>query len=160
MDAAPSYFTQKPVDPPQPLTSPKEKEEYISDWPLKSLRNWFSNAPKNRKDKAPSPRTSHTSTSSSNPLPVDYSPSLSTNSVWVGPTGLLYRADADGSERLDAPEAPVRRDTAKGISFFEFDTPEHLPSSPMCPANPMHRLKGKGVCVVSHSMTPPIEKLD
>lgn len=37
----------------------------------------------------------------------------------------------------------------EGISFFEFDPPEHLPSSPMCPANPMHSLRGKGVCVVS-----------
>lgn len=48
----------------------------------------------------------------------------------------------------------------KGISFFEFDMPEHLPSSPMCPANPMHRLKGKGVCVVSSIRASILKDLD
>lgn len=73
MDAAPSYFTQKPVDPPQPLTPPKEKEEYVSDWPLRSLRKWLSKAPKNLKDKLSSPQTSHASTSSPNTF------------QWIGP---------------------------------------------------------------------------
>ncbi|KAF9881840.1 hypothetical protein CkaCkLH20_00986 [Colletotrichum karsti] len=30
---------------------------------------------------------------------------------------------------------------------FEFDIPEHLPSSPMCPSNPKHSSGGKGLCV-------------
>ncbi|KDN65213.1 putative conserved hypothetical protein [Colletotrichum sublineola] len=30
---------------------------------------------------------------------------------------------------------------------FEFDIPEHLPNSPMCPANPKHTSGGKGLCV-------------
>ncbi|CAI0651071.1 unnamed protein product [Colletotrichum noveboracense] len=30
---------------------------------------------------------------------------------------------------------------------FEFDIPEHLPSSPMCPTNPKHPSGGKGMCV-------------
>lgn len=35
-------------------------------------------------------------------------------------------------------------------ALFEFDVPEHLPSSPMCPANPRNvKSGGKGVCVVS-----------
>lgn len=45
----------------------------------------------------------------------------------------------------------------KGISYFEFDLPEHLPSSPMCPANPMHKLKGRGVCVVSDTKCHVLE---
>lgn len=85
------------------------------------------------------------------PLPSNYSPT-----VWVGSTDSLDRANADGGEWWDAPKSPVRRAPAKRTSVFEFDTPEHLPSSPMCPANPMHRLKGKGVCVVSSTVTPPI----
>jgi hypothetical protein len=34
-------------------------------------------------------------------------------------------------------------------ALFEFNLPEHLPSSPMCPANPKNKSGGKGVCVVS-----------
>ncbi|WDK11573.1 hypothetical protein CGRA01v4_02852 [Colletotrichum graminicola] len=30
---------------------------------------------------------------------------------------------------------------------FEFDVPEHLPNSPMCPANPKHTSGGKGLCI-------------
>jgi hypothetical protein len=33
------------------------------------------------------------------------------------------------------------------LRSFEFDLPEHLPSSPMCPANKKHRGGGIGVCV-------------
>ncbi|KAK1699859.1 hypothetical protein BDP55DRAFT_209391 [Colletotrichum godetiae] len=40
---------------------------------------------------------------------------------------------------------PKRRLT--GPRNFEFDLPEHLPSSPMCPANPKHSSGGVGVCV-------------
>ncbi|RYO77173.1 hypothetical protein DL766_000826 [Monosporascus sp. MC13-8B] len=32
-------------------------------------------------------------------------------------------------------------------SAFRFDLPEHLPSSPMCPANKKHKSGGTGVCV-------------
>ncbi|RYP16838.1 hypothetical protein DL765_004859 [Monosporascus sp. GIB2] len=32
-------------------------------------------------------------------------------------------------------------------SVFQFDLPEHLPSSPMCPANKKHKSGGTGVCV-------------
>ncbi|KAI0132065.1 hypothetical protein BJ170DRAFT_592046 [Xylariales sp. AK1849] len=34
-----------------------------------------------------------------------------------------------------------------GPKSFEFDLPEHLPSSPMCPANKKHKSGGTGVCV-------------
>ncbi|KAI1503847.1 hypothetical protein F5X99DRAFT_424845 [Biscogniauxia marginata] len=36
---------------------------------------------------------------------------------------------------------------AAAATSFEFDVPEHLPSSPMCPANKRHRSGGTGVCV-------------
>ena len=40
-------------------------------------------------------------------------------------------------------EGPYRR-----AALFEFKLPEHLPTSPMCPAHPKNKSKGKGVCVV------------
>jgi hypothetical protein len=33
------------------------------------------------------------------------------------------------------------------LGIFEWDIPEHLPSSPLCPLNPKHRGGGKGICV-------------
>ena len=45
-------------------------------------------------------------------------------------------------------EAPVTMHPWGPASSFEFDIPEHLPSSPMCPANAKHKSKGKGICVV------------
>lgn len=48
----------------------------------------------------------------------------------------------------DTPKTPIRRDVPRNESFFEFDLPEHLPSSPMCPASPKYQGKRK-VCVVS-----------
>lgn len=85
------------------------------------------------------------------PLPTDDSVSSSTSSARAAPRVFPYRKEvvAERREWWDEPKAPIRRDPIKGISYFEFDMPEHLPSSPMCPANPMHELKGKGVCVVS-----------
>lgn len=85
------------------------------------------------------------------PIPTDTSLSSSTSSARVAPRVFSYRKGVDSERRewWDEPKALVRRDPVKGISYFEFDMPEHLPSSPMCPANPMHKLKGRGVCVVS-----------
>lgn len=39
---------------------------------------------------------------------------------------------------------------------FEFDVPEHLPSSPMCPANKKHASKGTGVCVYHGKGLAPV----
>ncbi|KAF2836116.1 hypothetical protein M501DRAFT_997353 [Patellaria atrata CBS 101060] len=33
------------------------------------------------------------------------------------------------------------------IQQFEWDTPDHLPNSPLCPLNPKHPSRGKGICV-------------
>ncbi|CAM1511636.1 Fc.00g091490.m01.CDS01 [Cosmosporella sp. VM-42] len=41
----------------------------------------------------------------------------------------------------------ARRTSQERAEAFEFQVPEHLPSSPMCPANPRHRSGGTGMCV-------------
>jgi parafibromin len=33
-----------------------------------------------------------------------------------------------------------------GPSAFDLNLPEHLPSSPLCPKNPLHKGGGKGIC--------------
>ncbi|KAF5628602.1 hypothetical protein F25303_10402 [Fusarium sp. NRRL 25303] len=45
------------------------------------------------------------------------------------------------------PKKPVRRSPFQDIPPFEFQLPEHLPSSPMCPTNEKHVSGGTGVCV-------------
>ena len=45
------------------------------------------------------------------------------------------------------PLKPPRHGDSSPAAKFEFDVPEHLPSSPMCPANFRHRGGGSGVCV-------------
>jgi hypothetical protein len=72
--------------------------------------------------------------------------SSSSGSVGLTPRVDLYSKDIGAS---GIPKAAERRTPVKAPTFFEFDLPEHLPSSPICPANPKHKLKGKGVCVVS-----------
>lgn len=42
---------------------------------------------------------------------------------------------------------PVSYDAVDQRAAFRFDMPEHLPSSPMCPANKRHKSGGTGVCV-------------
>ncbi|KAI2624171.1 hypothetical protein GGR54DRAFT_564374 [Hypoxylon sp. NC1633] len=55
-----------------------------------------------------------------------------------------------GKEWWEVPAA-VRRDQAllwpHSTAAFEFDLPEHLPTSPMCPTNKRHKSGGTGVCV-------------
>ncbi|KAI0014446.1 hypothetical protein F4779DRAFT_559831 [Xylariaceae sp. FL0662B] len=43
--------------------------------------------------------------------------------------------------------AAIPRYTDMAPAAFEFDIPEHLPNSPMCPANKKHKSGGTGVCV-------------
>ncbi|KAF5533861.1 hypothetical protein FMEXI_11594 [Fusarium mexicanum] len=45
------------------------------------------------------------------------------------------------------PKKPVRRSPFQERPPFEFQLPEHLPSSPMCPTNEKHVSGGTGVCV-------------
>lgn len=43
--------------------------------------------------------------------------------------------------------------------LFDFNVPEHLPNSPLCPKNPKHRSGGKGVCVYhGRNKTMPVEE--
>ncbi|KAK7750493.1 hypothetical protein SLS62_007572 [Diatrype stigma] len=52
-------------------------------------------------------------------------------------------------KQKDWREVPVAVDSYEGMApgAFAFDLPEHLPSSPMCPANKKHVSGGTGVCV-------------
>ncbi|KAJ4153739.1 hypothetical protein LMH87_010213 [Akanthomyces muscarius] len=45
------------------------------------------------------------------------------------------------------PQKPVRYGETSSAAKFEFDVPEHLPNSPMCPANGRHKSGGTGLCV-------------
>jgi hypothetical protein len=45
------------------------------------------------------------------------------------------------------PKNPVRRSFFQERIPFEFQLPEHLPSSPMCPTNEKHVSGGTGTCV-------------
>ncbi|KAK1988544.1 hypothetical protein LZ30DRAFT_698812 [Colletotrichum cereale] len=50
-------------------------------------------------------------------------------------------------EWWDAKQRKQSRSRLTSLPRFEFDMPEHLPNSPMCPANPKHTSGGKGLCV-------------
>ncbi|KAI1095793.1 hypothetical protein F5B19DRAFT_267691 [Rostrohypoxylon terebratum] len=56
------------------------------------------------------------------------------------------KRDQGDKEWWEVPVA-VPRYGAMTPSSFEFDLPEHLPSSPMCPTNKRHKSGGTGVCV-------------
>ncbi|KAI0597849.1 hypothetical protein F4775DRAFT_602031 [Biscogniauxia sp. FL1348] len=51
------------------------------------------------------------------------------------------------SHQQHAHLSPSSYAAMAAAAAFEFDVPEHLPSSPMCPANKRHRSGGTGVCV-------------
>ncbi|KAI1142384.1 hypothetical protein F5Y05DRAFT_224649 [Hypoxylon sp. FL0543] len=51
-----------------------------------------------------------------------------------------------GKEWWEVPVA-VPHYESLAPSSFEFDLPEHLPNSPMCPANKRHKSGGTGVCL-------------
>ncbi|KAI1490562.1 hypothetical protein F5X96DRAFT_694542 [Biscogniauxia mediterranea] len=51
------------------------------------------------------------------------------------------------SHPLYAHLSPSSYAAMAAAATFEFDVPEHLPSSPMCPTNKRHRSGGTGVCV-------------
>ncbi|KAK0627124.1 hypothetical protein B0T14DRAFT_511829 [Immersiella caudata] len=55
----------------------------------------------------------------------------------------------DIPSKSTAAAAASKRNQLRKAVLFEFNLPEHLPTSPMCPANPKNPSGGKGVCVVS-----------
>lgn len=101
MDSEPSYFTQKPVEPPQPLTPLEEKEEHDSIWPLRSLRKWLSKPPRNRKDTPSSARTSHASTSRTSTL------------QWIGPNSPV--SPAGGVDDYKKRQGKISFPTITGV---------------------------------------------
>ncbi|KAI0889018.1 uncharacterized protein GGS22DRAFT_184593 [Annulohypoxylon maeteangense] len=56
------------------------------------------------------------------------------------------KRDQGDKEWWEVPVA-VPQYGAMAPSSFEFNMPEHLPNSPMCPANKRHKSGGTGVCV-------------
>ncbi|RYP49098.1 hypothetical protein DL768_005095 [Monosporascus sp. mg162] len=75
-----------------------------------------------------------------------------------GPSGGVNNAknqqDSHGSSNSERQQkqqrevpVPVPSYEDMAPSAFQFDLPEHLPSSPMCPANKKHKSGGTGVCV-------------
>ncbi|KAI0182592.1 hypothetical protein EV127DRAFT_475795 [Xylaria flabelliformis] len=53
---------------------------------------------------------------------------------------------------------PVSYSQVDQRAAFRFDLPEHLPSSPMCPANKRHKSGGTGVCVY-HGRAKRVKKI-
>ncbi|KAM7189709.1 hypothetical protein V8F20_010049 [Naviculisporaceae sp. PSN 640] len=51
------------------------------------------------------------------------------------------------SSRNGSVAMPVNQGDFPKAALFAFDIPEHLPSSPICPAHPKNKSGGKGVCV-------------
>nr|CDP30686.1 Putative protein of unknown function [Podospora anserina S mat+] len=77
--------------------------------------------------------------------PLATTPKESVKEWWDAP---LRTPDTPPS--TPTPRTRVTRATTGTAAMFKFDVPEHLPSSPMCPANPKNpKSLGKGVCVVS-----------
>lgn len=89
------------------------------------------------------------------PIPLEEESSNGSDSIKATPRVFTYRAGqvAEKKEWWDAPKGTTKTEPVKDVSFFEFDLPEHLPTSPMCPANPKYKGKGKLVCVVSLGRT-------
>jgi len=81
------------------------------------------------------------------------------------PSGLSSRASPHPPRRLQKRHSrhspvewwdsnnPARKEAVQGLATktqLEMEMslpPEHLPSSPLCPKNPMHKSKGNGICV-------------
>lgn len=75
--------------------------------------------------------------------PLATTPKESVKEWWDAP---LRTPDTPPS--TPTPRTRVTRATTGTAAMFKFDVPEHLPSSPMCPANPKNpKSLGKGVCV-------------
>lgn len=80
------------------------------------------------------------------PMPDEYSP-LTGNPLGA-PSPVRTRGADWYRERADqilGDEQP--RDLEELRAMFDWDIPEHLPNSPLCPANPKHPSGGTGVCV-------------
>ncbi|KAG4030121.1 hypothetical protein MFRU_013g01450 [Monilinia fructicola] len=71
-------------------------------------------------------------------------------------TPTLLNAPASRRESSDSEQSSLLRKSPTNRSsasqhlsrphLFEFNVPDHLPNSPLCPTNPMHTSKGQGIC--------------
>lgn len=84
---------------------------------------------------------------------TDITPSPTSSSPRLGPSVHHHRCQrislsAQPREWWDPMPAPrIRRQQTPAPQDFTFDVPEHLPSSPLCPANSRHESGGTGLCV-------------
>ncbi|KAI0387836.1 hypothetical protein F5Y04DRAFT_12556 [Hypomontagnella monticulosa] len=98
------------------------------------------------------PDHSISSSSGSDLCPPYRSPSPIAETHNEGPENRAEPQEGDkkkkdsGKEWWEVPSA-LPRFEALAHGSFEFDMPEHLPTSPMCPANKRHKSGGTGVCV-------------
>ncbi|KFA48694.1 hypothetical protein S40293_08521 [Stachybotrys chartarum IBT 40293] len=78
---------------------------------------------------------------------------LARSQAWANPRYTMYRRSLPSQPREwweHMPQRHSRVDMAHephGAKAFQFDVPEHLPNSPMCPTNNRYFNNGTGVCV-------------
>ncbi|KAK4176714.1 hypothetical protein QBC36DRAFT_186885 [Triangularia setosa] len=99
---------------------------------------------------SPSPRKTQSSKvlmrekEKSRPL-LETKPRKQAKEWWDVPPGTPDTPPSTSAQGTRSKRAPTGT-----AAMFKFDVPEHLPNSPMCPANPKNpKSLGKGVCVVS-----------
>ncbi|KAJ2966641.1 hypothetical protein NQ176_g10052 [Zarea fungicola] len=85
-------------------------------------------------------------------------PEITSSQSCMPPTMVSYGSPKYNAHRMSIavpsrewweqkPQKPPRHADARPMARFEFDIPEHLPTSPMCPANVRHKSGGTGLCV-------------
>ena len=62
----------------------------------------------------------------------------------VTPGGTIRKRKNSGIDWYKLKEAADEAKDARVV--FELNLPEHLPNSPLCPRNPMHKSRGRGLC--------------
>lgn len=82
--------------------------------------------------------------SGSSPRPASASPRLNPAARAINKSPQPHASR--GKEWWEVPNVVPRYEDL-GPKTFAFDLPEHLPNSPMCPANKKHKSGGTGVCV-------------
>lgn len=58
-------------------------------------------------------------------------------------------SDSEKSPKVMSNPSTIRSFKSQDFSkanTFELNVPDHLPNSPLCPANPKHPSKGQGIC--------------
>ncbi|XWW93949.1 hypothetical protein V2A60_001888 [Cordyceps javanica] len=92
------------------------------------------------------------------PLTPPPEPDSAGSQIYLTPKTSLYASPRYNAHRMSIavpsrewwegnPQKPSRHGDTSAVTKFEFDVPEHLPNSPMCPANERHKSGGTGLCV-------------